>query len=179
MAVHPLFRSSYAAKSNSNAQVEMLENLLEQDAPIDSETIASLKNSLNLPDATSELLEAQELVNDPEAIQRGYLLPEMLSVARDVIAEAIAKSLPLTGAIGSPDDFWLDNCEAYQQATASFSGRKFGTFLRLVNAYKDAIPKTEIAIATSVTPGLEQLELVSIAEVPQVDRREWINPLLE
>lgn len=167
-----------------SAQVEALENLLEQTAPIDSETIASLKNSLNLPDAIApELLEAQKLVDDPEAIQRGYLLPEMPEMAKAVIAEAIAKSLPLTGDIGSPDDFWLANCEAYQQAAASFSGRKFGTFLRLVNAYKDAMPSTanksisdtvEVAIAPEVSPVAEQLELA--AELPQVDRREWIDP---
>lgn len=167
-----------------SAQVEVLENLLEQTAPIDSETIASLKNSLNLPDAIApDLLKAQELVGDPEAIQRGYLLPEMLSVARDVIAEAITKSLPLSGTIGSPNDFWLENCEAYQQATAAFSGRKFGTFLRLVNAYKDArlstanksisVDLAEVAIAVESS---QQLELV--AELPQVDRREWIDPNL-
>ncbi|MFM7852424.1 MAG: hypothetical protein ACKPCM_09345, partial [Pseudanabaena sp.] len=38
-----------------SAQVEALENLLEQDAPIDSETIANLNNSLSLPDAISQI----------------------------------------------------------------------------------------------------------------------------
>jgi hypothetical protein len=77
-----------------SAQVEALENLLEQTAPIDSEVIASLKNSLNLPSATPQLVD-------------------------------------------------------------------------------------EVAIASAEIPTVaEQLELASIPEAPQIDRREWINPTL-
>ena len=64
-----------------SAQAEALENLLEQTAPIDSEMIASLKNSLNLPDAIAQVAEQLELVPElPQADRREWIDPELIMI---------------------------------------------------------------------------------------------------
>lgn len=68
-----------------SAQVEALENLLEQTAPIDSETIASLKNSLDLPDAIAPeiptVAKQLELVPElPQVDRREWIDPNLINL---------------------------------------------------------------------------------------------------
>jgi len=78
-----------------SAQVEALENLLEQTAPIDSETIASLKNSLNLPDAEIPTVTEQlELVAEiPQSDRREWIDPNLINLesGTQTRAESISK----------------------------------------------------------------------------------------
>ena len=81
--IKPIFTPLSDRKES--AQVEALENLLEQTAPIDSETIASLKNSLNLPDAIASeiptVTEQLELVPElPQVDRREWINPSLITI---------------------------------------------------------------------------------------------------
>jgi hypothetical protein len=67
---------------------------------------------------TITLQQAQGIVNDPEAVKRGYITPQTLVDAEELAKEAI--SLPtfckpgfLYQEIGSPDNWWRDNSSVY------------------------------------------------------------------
>ncbi len=67
---------------------------------------------------TITLQQAQDIVNDPEAVKRGYITPQTLLDAEELAKEII--SLPtfcklgfLHQQIGRPDDWWRANSSVY------------------------------------------------------------------
>lgn len=81
------------------------------------------------------LEQAQEYLDDPEAIKRGYLSEAILQDA-ERLALAV-KSMPsfgkvgYLGEIGSPDSWWCDNCSCYKEISQKYSDRQFSFLQRL------------------------------------------------
>ena len=101
-------------------------------------------------DRLEELLKMQELLSDPEAIAKGYLLEEMLDMGVKLAEEVISKNLIRSGSVGNPFEYWIKNSEVYQEAHKQFKTRALETFDRVCDYYLSLMPRMDERIDTEI-----------------------------
>jgi len=80
------------------------------------------------------LIEAQELVGDPEAIARGYLSAKIVNLAQQMADEILTLGLPRAG-VGSPYSYWIKSSPIYEYASESLKTREMTCFEKLAEHY--------------------------------------------
>lgn len=85
-----------------------------------------------------DLESAQRLVNDPQAIKRGYLSAEILADAERVALAAVQMpNFGKTGhlvAVGFPENYWAENCPGYAEITQKYDGRQHSCLIQIAEA---------------------------------------------
>lgn len=70
---------------------------------------------------TLTLDNALQIVEDPQAIERGYINPQTIEDAYKIAEAAIGMAtfgkLGYLAPIGSPDTWWIENCPIYAEIT--------------------------------------------------------------
>lgn len=129
------------------------------------------------------LEDAQTVVNDPQAIARGYITEQSIidatKLAEAVVQMSIFNQPGYSSPIGSPHQWWYDNCPVYAEISDSplySRAKKLSCLLTIANyLVEQTAVRNDVKLRCSQSYGVKTMD----SEAAQKELTEKLEGLLE